>query len=228
MTTAPPEIKVVIGVDEAGRGCAWGSVFAGAVVLPLELLNDSTMTKEEIFLLRDSKKLSEARRNQARDLIQSRAIAWGIGEATSTEIDQWNILNATFTAMHRAIDACREMLRIRGDAMGVRFAIEEIHIDGNRFRMYVLPDGDVIPHQCVIGGDIVDKSISAGSILAKTARDAHVMEHVSREPELDTKWHMGKHKGYCTKDHIDALATHGIHPLHRKSYAPVKKYLVVG
>jgi ribonuclease HII len=219
-------IPVVIGVDEAGRGCAWGSVFAGATILPPELLDEKYLSKEEAFLLRDSKKLSEKRREQAAEMIQKQAIAWGVGEATAEEIDRWNILHSTHTAMHRAIRNCIQMLREKEKHMpGIEYEIEEILVDGNRLRLYITPEGDAIEHRCIIGGDACDRSIAAGSILAKTSRDHHVMNAVKENPELDEKWQMGRHKGYCTKEHVEALERWGIHPLHRKSYAPVKKIL---
>lgn len=221
---------VVIGVDEAGRGCAWGSVFAGAVVLPDRLIHDETMTKNEKFLLRDSKKLSHKRRDESRTLILENAIASAVGECTSQEIDTMNILNATFTAMHRAITTCIHSLRSRNDVdettgLPVQYEVSEILVDGNRFRIYLDEDGTPINHQCVVGGDSSNRSIAAASILAKTTRDAHVLTQVENDPELDEKWGMLKHKGYCTKQHTDALMKYGAHKLHRKSYAPVKRVL---
>jgi ribonuclease HII len=226
MASATNMIPVVIGVDEAGRGCSWGSVFAGAVILPPDLLDEEHLSKEEAFLLRDSKKLSETRREQAVEMIKKRALAWGVGECTSVEIDQWNILHATHTAMHRAIRSCIEMLREKEKLTPtIRYEVEEILVDGNRFRLYISPEGDVIDHRCIIGGDACDRSIAAGSILAKTSRDTHVIEAVKREPELDEKWQMCRHKGYCTKEHTSCLERWGVHPLHRRSYAPIKKIL---
>lgn len=231
MTEGPCRIqRVVIGVDEAGRGCAWGSVFAGAVVLPTRLLNDDTMTDSEKFLLRDSKVLSHKRREEARALVLESALASSVGECTAEEIDRMNILNATFTAMHRAITRCIRNLNARTDkdtrtGLPVRYEVSEILVDGNRFRVYLDEEGVPIDHRCMIGGDASDRSIAAASILAKTSRDHHVIEYTVRDPSLDEKWGMSKHKGYCTKQHRDALQQYGAHPLHRKSYAPVKAVL---
>lgn len=216
--------KVVIGVDEAGRGCMWGSVFAGAVILPQELTDEERLTKEEAFLLRDSKKLSDKRRNEAAALVYKRSLGWGVGESTSDEIDQWNILQATQTAMHRAIRNCIRMLKEK-ETETVKYEVTEILVDGNYFRMFVDDNGEMIPHSCVIGGDASNRSIAAASILAKTSRDNHVLFAVDSDPDLDIKWGMKRHKGYCTRDHMNALEIHGIHPMHRKSYGPVKKYL---
>ena len=231
MASTPSRIKrVVIGVDEAGRGCAWGSVFAGAVVLPERLRNEEIMTENEKFLLRDSKKLSAKRREEARVLVTEQALASAVGECTAEEIDRMNILNATFTAMHRAITQCIHTLNARKDedprtCLPIRYVISEILVDGNRFRVYLDDDGVPIDHQCVIGGDASDRSIAAASILAKTSRDNHVMDHVTLDPSLDEKWGMSKHKGYCTKHHQEALREYGAHRLHRKSYAPVRAVL---
>jgi ribonuclease HII len=222
--------KVVIGVDEAGRGCAWGSVFAGAVILPQSLIQEDKMTTQEKFLIRDSKKLSSKRRIEALDLIKSRSLAFGIGECSAEEIDRVNILNASFTAMHRAIRQCIQNLHNRSDTderfgIPIKYEIQKIMVDGNRFRTYLDQDGTPIDHQCVVGGDSTDRSIAAGSILAKTSRDLHVYKEIEKDPDLDKKWGMSKHKGYCTRQHITALEEYGIHILHRKSYSPVKKYM---
>lgn len=214
--------KLIIGVDEAGRGCMWGSVFAGAVILPEDLTNEEIMNNTEKKLLRDSKKLSEKRRNEAVELIHSRAIAYGVGECTANEIDTQNILRATHTSMHRAIDKCIQMALIKYPG----FKNFEIRVDGNSFRIYQdQQEGDVIPHECVIGGDASDRTIAAASILAKTGRDLFVKDHVYIDSSIDAKWGMLSHKGYCTKKHMNAIQEHGIHELHRKSYAPIKRVL---
>ena len=215
------EIPVNIGIDEAGRGCAWGSVFAGAVVLPDHLSIEDEMDPLHKQLLRDSKKLSKKRRMEARELIHSEAIAYATGETTANEIDTVNILNATFTAMHRAIDKCIEMLNEKSND-GIKYVVNEILVDGNRFRLYIDGDGEPINHQCIVGGDASERCIAAASILAKTSRDMYIDNMVEIDPDIDEKWGMLKHKGYCTKQHITALREHGCHPMHRKSYGPVK------
>ena len=228
MAATPCRVRrVVIGVDEAGRGCAWGSVFAGAVVLPERLRDEESISENEKFLLRDSKKLSAKRREEARIFVMENALSYSVGECTSDEIDRMNILNATFTAMHRAITKCIRSLKERDDedsrtGLPIRYDVSEILVDGNRFRVYLDEEGVPIDHRCVVGGDASDRSIAAASILAKTTRDNHVLEHTADDPDLDEKWGMSKHKGYCTKQHRDALQQHGAHRLHRKSYAPVR------
>lgn len=199
----------------------WGSVFAGAVILPSNLTTEDEMTDKEKFLLRDSKKLSEKRRVEASILVRENAIAWGVGECTSQEIDRMNILRATHTCMHRAIDNCYRMAIDKYPD-----AEFEIQVDGNTFRLYQDPiNGGFVEHECIIGGDASVREIAAASILAKTSRDDFVRHCVLMEPSLDEKWGMLRHKGYCTKKHMDSLKEYGIHPLHRKSYSPIKRIL---
>lgn len=218
-------MRFIIGVDEAGRGCMWGSVFAGAVILPERLMDEDKLSTTEKFMLRDSKKLSEKRRNEAAIFIKENAISWGVGEATASEIDKYNILQATHMSMHRAIDSCyKKVVNMFPNTDDIEF---EIKIDGNSFRLYQDPiNGDVIPHECIIGGDASERCIAAASILAKTSRDAFVKQKTEEDPDLNYKWDMGKHKGYCTKSHLNALQEHGVHHLHRKSYSPVKRVLL--
>jgi ribonuclease HII len=255
------KFTIKIGVDEAGRGCCWGPVFAGAVILPQSLsgekhksINDTSETKTDIDiatdidntktnlkskskskrkkitdeeLLRDSKKLSEKRREEAVEFIHEYALAWGIGSASSDEIDKVNILQADMMAMHRAIRNCIVMYRER---FGQDSRFDEILIDGNYFKTYMdtTSDGetDIIPYSCIVKGDDTFREISAASILAKTARDHYVYEAIEKEPELHEKWGLGKHKGYCTKVHLDAIRLYGIHPEHRKSFGPVKNVII--
>lgn len=216
-------LSIRIGVDEAGRGCMWGSVFAGAVALPADLEDESAMTDEERFLLRDSKVLSVKRRNDSVKLIKSRAIGWGVGESSSEEIDRFNILRATHTAMHRAIDNCIRMCKENYPTMNV--VVEQLFIDGDRFRNYIDENENIVPHTCVVGGDASMRCIAAASNIAKTSRDNYVLLEVEKNPDLSSKWKMDKHKGYCTALHMETLRLHGIHHLHRKSYDPIKRIL---
>jgi ribonuclease HII len=137
------------GCDEAGRGCLSGPVFAAAVILPKNFKNK---------LLDDSKKLSEEVRYALRPVIEKAAIAWGVGEVSVTEIDRINILNASFLAMHRALDKLKKRP-------------QSLLIDGNRFNKY-----RNIPHQCIIEGDGKYFSIAAASVLAKTYRDDYMLK----------------------------------------------------
>lgn len=146
--------------------------------------------------LDDSKKLTEKKRYQLRELILREAVAYGVGVVTPQEIDEINILNASFLAMHRAID----QLKVRP---------ELLLIDGNRFKKYRQLD-----HVCVVGGDAKYQSIAAASILAKTTRDRMMEEYDQRFP----MYHWKKNKGYPTPEHKQAIADFGITELHRKSF----------
>ena len=172
------------GCDEAGRGCLAGPVFAAAVILPKKFKNNQ---------LDDSKKLTDKQRKSLRPIIEKEAIAWAIGVATVQEIDKINILNASFLAMHRAIDQLTTIP-------------ESLLIDGNRFTNY-----KNIPHTCIIKGDGKYLSIAAASILAKTYRDDY-MDNLHLEfPQYD--WL--NNKAYGTKKHREAILRYGTIIHHR-------------
>ena len=175
------------GCDEAGRGCLAGPVVAGAVILPPTFKNSS---------LNDSKKLSEKKRYLLRDIIIKDAVCWGLGIVSNEEIDEINILNASFLAMHRAIDE----LKIKPKAL---------LIDGNRFNPY-----KNIQHHCIVKGDGKFLNIAAASIIAKTFRD-DIMQSIGKDfPNYC--WH--QNKGYPTKKHRTAIAKYGVTSHHRKSF----------
>lgn len=197
------------GCDEAGRGCLAGSVFAAAVILPTDYDKPD---------FNDSKQLSEKKRYALREEIITHAVAWAVGIVTPGEIDQINILHASFLAMHRAVD----QLTTRPEAL---------IIDGNRFDPYkpvskeafagrekLVPaapgDPDILPYRCIVGGDGKYQSIAAASILAKTFRDDYMDELHLQYPMYD--WN--NNKGYPTRKHREAIARYGITPFHRKSY----------
>lgn len=175
------------GCDEAGRGCLAGSVYAAAVILPKDYDNP---------LLNDSKKLTENRRKVLRDQIVRDAVAWAVGVVTPEEIDKINILNASFLAMHRALD----QLTIRPEA---------VIVDGNRFNPY-----HDLPYTTIVKGDGKYQSIAAASILAKTFRDEYMDSLANEYPYYD--WQ--KNKGYPTKAHREGIRDHGPSPYHRMSY----------
>jgi ribonuclease HII len=178
---------VEAGCDEAGRGCLAGSVFAAAVILPKNFSN---------MLLNDSKKLTEKQRELLRPIIEREAIAWAVAEVSAAEIDQINILNASFLAMHRAIDK----LTIKP---------ESLLIDGNRFKAY-----PTIPHTCIVQGDGKYLSIAAASVLAKTYRDDYMQQLHVQHPVYG--W--AKNKAYGTQQHRDAIEKYGVTPYHRMSF----------
>lgn len=181
------EGKIEAGCDEAGRGCLAGSVYAAAVILPKGYDNP---------LLNDSKQLTEKRRYALRDAIVRDAVAWAIGIVTPEEIDKINILNASFLAMHRALD----QLTVRPEA---------IIVDGNRFTPY-----HDVPYATIVKGDGKYQAIAAASILAKTFRDDYMDRLATEYPYYD--WQ--KNKGYPTRAHREGIRLHGITPYHRKSY----------
>lgn len=176
----------VCGIDEAGRGPLAGPVYAASVILPMDC---------EIEGLNDSKKVSEKKREQLFDVIREKAVAYGIGSASAREIDEINILQATFLAMKRAYEA-------------MNCPADWALIDGNR--MPNLP----IPGETVIKGDAQSASIAAASILAKVSRDRILRELDAQYPQYG----FAKHKGYGTKAHYEAIKAYGLLPEHRRSF----------
>jgi ribonuclease HII len=181
------EGAIEAGCDEAGRGCIAGPVFAAAVILPSNFHDPA---------LDDSKKLSASQRDLLRILIEKEALAWGVAMVTEKEIDEINILNASFLSMHRALD---------------RLELRPSHllIDGNRFSSY-----GRIPHNCIVKGDGIYASIAAASVLAKTHRDAFMLTLHKEYPQYG--WE--QNKGYPTRAHRLALLEHGPSPYHRRSF----------
>ena len=175
------------GCDEAGRGCLVGPVFAAAVILSKDFKNE---------LLNDSKKLSEKQRYFLKDIIIENSIAWSVAMVDNTEIDKINILNASFLAMHKAID----QLKIKP---------ELLLIDGNRFNRY-----KSINHACIVKGDAEYMSIAAASVLAKTFRDDFMLD-IHKEFPL---YHWNLNKGYPTKAHKRAIKEIGVTSYHRLSF----------
>jgi ribonuclease HII len=185
---------VEAGCDEAGRGCLAGPVVAAAVILP---------PRVRLPGLDDSKKLSEAAREELRPLIEERALAWAVAAVQPAEIDAINILNASFRAMHRAIEA-------------LSLKPQHLLIDGNRFVAY-----PGIGHTCQIKGDGRFRSIAAASVLAKTHRDELMRALHEAHPEFG--WAINK--GYPTPDHRAAIARFGLTPHHRRSFRLLKEQL---
>ncbi len=178
--------KLVCGIDEAGRGPLAGPVFAAGVILPAGL---------EDIGINDSKKLSEKKREELFDVIVDNAVAYGIASADEKEIDEINILNATFLAMRRAV----EQMDVKPDY---------ILVDGNR------KPNTGYPELTVVKGDSKSISIAAASILAKVSRDRYMMEFAEKNPHYKFE----QHKGYPTKLHYEMIEKYGILPIHRKSF----------
>ncbi len=181
------EDMVEAGCDEAGRGCLAGSVYAAAVVLPKDFRNE---------MLNDSKQLTEKQRYALREVIERDALAWAVGIVTPEEIDEINILKASFLAMHRAVD-------------GLKIRPQHLLIDGNRFTRYA-----DIPHTTVVKGDGKYLSIAAASILAKTYRDDYMNRLHEEYPYYD--W--SHNKGYPTKKHREAIRKYGTTSYHRMTF----------
>ncbi len=184
---APHASILEAGVDEAGRGPLVGAVVAAAVILPADFADSR---------LKDSKKMNEAMRIELEEIIKFRAIAWAIGEASHTEIDSINILQATYLAMNRAID-------------GLTITPRRLLIDGNRFQTEC-----GIEYQTIVGGDNKFMSIAAASVLAKNHRDRLLCDLHTQYPHYG--W--DSNKGYPTEAHRKAIAVHGLSPYHRRSF----------
>jgi ribonuclease HII len=175
------------GCDEAGRGCLAGPVVAAAVILKKDV---------DYPQLNDSKQLTARKRMQLRELVMQEALSYGIGVVTAQEIDEINILNASFLAMHRALNQ-------------LTLQPELLLIDGNRFNPY-----KKVKHVCIVGGDAKYQSIAAASILAKTTRDMMMEQYGEQYPIYNWK----KNKGYPTREHKQAIADYGTTPLHRMTF----------
>ena len=175
------------GVDEVGRGCYAGPVYAAAVILPKNFYHP---------LLNDSKELTKEERNLLRPIIEKECYSFAVASVTNVEIDRINILQASFKAMHLALNK-------------LKTSPELLLIDGNRFKKY-----KKIPHQCIIKGDGMYAPIAAASVLAKTYRD----EYMENLHEKYTMYSWNKNKGYGTREHRDAIEIHGLCRYHRKSF----------
>lgn len=185
------DASFICGVDEAGRGPLAGAVYAAAVILN---------PRDPIVGLKDSKKLSERKRDELAAQIKARALYWSIASASVAEIDRLNILQATLLAMTRAVASLGR-------------APDEVLVDGNRCPEWQWNS------RAIVGGDDLEPAISAASILAKTARDGEMMKMHLVYPQYG----FDRHKGYPTADHVKALQQHGISDIHRRSFGPVRR-----
>ncbi|MEN8929299.1 MAG: ribonuclease HII [Flavobacteriales bacterium] len=179
--------KIEAGCDEAGRGCLSGPVVAAAVILPKKFKNK---------ILNDSKKLTEKQRELLRPIIEKEAIAWAVGIVSPREIEEINILNASFLAMQRAVDQLKKQPNL-------------LLIDGNRFNKH-----KEIDHVCIVKGDAKFMPIAAASVLAKTYRDDIMKQYHEEFPVYD--WN--RNKGYPTKAHREAIRNHGTTEYHRMTF----------
>lgn len=191
--------KIELGIDEAGRGCLFGPVCVASVVW----LDEDPNPDLEI---RDSKKMSEKKRNILRTYILDNSISTSVKFIDNETIDKDNILEATMKGMHQCIDDVSSKINI-----------DTLLIDGPHFNMY-----DGISHVCVVNGDNTYKSIAAASILAKTFRDEYINRLVDENPELE-RYDIRNNKGYGTRKHLEAIREHGITKWHRKTFGICKK-----
>lgn len=203
MKTFHTEGILEVGIDEAGRGPLFGRVYAAAVIWPLGL--ETPLVKDS----KDSMYKKAGVMDKAFEFIQNNAIAYGIAYADEKEVDKINILQATMTAMHRAVDACGLL-------------VDQILVDGNYFRIYSGCDDEAVNYVTVEKGDSTYFSIAAASVLAKASRDRYIAQICSQYPELETRYHLLRNKGYGGSDHQEAIKTYGISQFHRKSFGICK------
>ena len=195
------------GLDEVARGCLFGRVYAATVIWRNEKDLNTLLNKLNIkkMIIQDSKKLNHKKRKILRDYIETAALDYSVGWVCEKEVDKLNIRNATFKAMHIALD-------------NLTLKPESLIVDGNDFAIYKITN-----HKCIIKGDNTYKSIAAASILAKTYRDNYIIQLVKDHPELE-KYDIQNNKGYGTKKHLDAIKEHGITKWHRKTFGICKNY----
>tara|TARA_B110000261_G_C13085315_1_gene357587 strand:+ start:1616 stop:2275 length:660 start_codon:yes stop_codon:yes gene_type:complete len=210
------ETEIQVGIDEAGRGCFAGPVVAAAVCWDTQWLLDNQNKYIEIDLIRDSKKMSKKQRNQCFDFIVNHTKEYKVGFISNSKIDNINILNATYDAMHTALD---DMTTI----------FERIIIDGNSFRPYLNNkaevDSFVIPHVCIVKGDNKFFSIACASIVAKVSRDTYILDLCEQYPMYQQNYDWINNKCYGTKKHLEGINLFGITDLHRKTYGICKNHI---
>ena len=201
---------VEVGLDEAGRGCLFGRLYVGAVIFPKEydVFFDNGVGLNAI---KDSKKLTERKRNILFDYVKECAIETTVSYSEVEEIDKVNILQADILAMHRALDLFET-------------PFQRILVDGDYFKSYS-KDKKIIQHHTIVDGDASYLSIAAASVLAKVSRDKWIEEICKTNPEYDTNYSLLSNKGYGTPAHMKGIKTHGVVVEHRTSFAPVREAL---
>jgi len=195
---------IEVGVDEVGRGCLFGRVYAAAVIWPKE--NNPNI---EHPIMKDSKKYSKKKLIEMEKYVKENCLAYSIGYIEHDIIDEINILKATYKAMHSALN-------------NLDYKFDKIIVDGNRFDPYMDQNCDIVPHSCIIEGDTKYYPIAAASILAKCARDKYVKDLCLEYPEFDTRYKLSSNVGYGSKHHLDGIKEHGITKFHRKTFGICK------
>lgn len=196
----PYKTEIQVGVDEAGRGCLFGSVYVGAVIW------NNDIEHPNLKYIKDSKKLTKKKRNEMRKFIEDNALAWCVASCDNTTIDNINILEATYKAMHKALY----------DIYNNNIKFDRILVDGNGFNPFMI-DNKQIPHKCIINGDNRFIPIAAASILAKTHRDEYI-EKLCEENNALKLYGLMTNFGYGTKEHRDAILNYGYTDYHRRSF----------
>ena len=202
--------EVIVAIDEVGRGCFFGPVYACAIII------DKTKLDNKIFNeIKDSKKISKKKRERLYDFLIKNVIEYSIGYSSSQEIDEINILNATYLAMHRALD-------------NIKTKFDRIIVDGNRFKPYfndkLNKEYLFYPHLTIEQGDDKILEIACAAIVAKVERDECIKNIVESDKETYEKYDLIKNVGYGTKKHREAIKEHGITPLHRHTFGMCKDY----
>lgn len=223
--TDNPEI-CEIGIDEAGRGPLFGRVYAAAVILPKQD-NDNIIEPFDFTNMKDSKKFTSKKKiNEVAEYIKNNSVAWAVAFESENTIDKINILQATQSAMHKAIRECLDKAKTKKKAL-LGGSNCHLLVDGNYFNSYIEFDKKInqitsIPHTCVKGGDRTYASIAAASILAKVSRDAYIEEICDENIWLDELYGIRSNKGYGAKKHMNAIREYGSSQWHRQSFAPCK------
>lgn len=196
----PYNTEIQIGIDEAGRGSLFGPVFVGAVIW------NNDLEHENLKYILDSKKLNIKKRDEMREFIEKNALAWSVSMCDHSVIDEVNILNATYKAMHKALKNVYDN--------NIKF--DRVLVDGNRFKPFLTSDG-FIKHECIVGGDNKYIQIAAASILAKTHHDEYIKKICETNSNL-CKYGLLRNQGYGTKEHREAIKMFGLTEFHRKTF----------
>ena len=199
-----PRDNLCVYIDEVGRGAGSGPVVACAIVFKQDYCPETADEVKLADMVKDSKKLSAKNRDKLAEYIKHNAVAWSVGIIDNEEIDKINILQATFRAMHAALD-------------GIGEAFDRIIVDGNRFKPYMNVNGEFVPHKCIVNGDALNFGIAAASIVAKVTRDK-IMEELHDNNIQCQVYNWKKNKGYLTAEHTKAIRENGLSVYHRKTF----------
>lgn len=191
-------------IDEVGRGCLAGPVCVAAVIWPSDYKPKSDQDAKLAGMVKDSKKVTQKNREKLADFIKQNALDYAIAFIDNKEIDKINILQATFKAMHNALDQLTQ-------------PFTRIYVDGDKFKTYMTQTGEFVPHTCIVNGDNLVFQIAAASILAKTTRDKYITD-LSATNETLNRYGWEKNKGYGTKEHFEAVRKYGMSDYHRRTF----------